>query len=102
MTTKYQKQPVTRIPSQLWIRQFFCVALLCAASTTLMAAQESRSKTPPTPGPMLKEGMLTLDTPEFNLVLVKSSQTIAALKPKSAKDFDFTPGDLFFALSHNG
>src|SRR6185312_75160 len=87
---------------QLRILRFFGVALLCAASTALMAAQGSRSKTPPTPGPMLKEGMLTLDTPDFNLVLVKSSQTIAALKPKSATDFDFTPGDLLIARSQNG
>src|SRR4051794_31023213 len=102
MTTKNQKQPVTRMSSQLWIRRFFCVALLCAALTTLIAAQESRSKTPPMPGPMLSDGMLTLDTPEFKLVLVKSSQTIAALNPKSATDFDFTPGDLLIARSQNG
>ncbi len=51
---------------------------------------------------MLNEGMLTLDTPDFNLVLVKTSQTIAALKPKSATDFDFTPGDLLIARSQNG
>ncbi|HXF12063.1 MAG TPA: DUF5695 domain-containing protein [Terriglobales bacterium] len=87
---------------QLRILRFFGVALLCAASTTVIAAQESRSKTPPTPGSMLSEGMLTLDTPDFNLVLVKSSQTVAALKPKRAADFDFTPGDLLIARSQNG
>src|SRR3954463_9266004 len=101
MTTN-QKQPVTRMPSQLWIRRFFCVALLRAASTTFIAAQEPNSKITPTPGPMLSDGMLTLETPDFKLVLVKSSQTIAALNPKSATDFDFTPGDLLVARSQNG
>lgn len=102
MTNQTREQLVTRMPSQLHIWRFFFVLLLCAALTTLVAAQESHSKTPPTPGPMLNEGMLTLDTPDFNLVLVKSSQTIAALKPKSATDFDFTPGDLLIARSQNG
>src|SRR5207248_1287821 len=37
MNTKKSKAAVTRMPSQLWIWRFFCVALLCAASTTLIA-----------------------------------------------------------------
>jgi hypothetical protein len=101
MTNETQEQLVTRMPSQLQIWRFVCVILLCTASTTLNA-QESPSKTPPTPGPMLNEGRLTFETPDFNLVLVKSSQTIAALKPKTATDFDFTPGDLLIARSQNG
>ena len=36
---------------------------------------------------------LDLDTPDFKLKLVKASQTIAALEPKSAPGFDFTPAD---------
>jgi hypothetical protein len=36
---------------------------------------------------------LDLDTPEFKLRLSKASQTVAALEPKSAPGFDFTPGD---------
>lgn len=90
------------MPLQLQIRQFFLALMLCAASTASMTAQESPLKKPPTPGPMLSDGLLTLDTPDFNLVLVKSSQTIAALNPKSATDFDFTPGDLLIARSQNG
>lgn len=65
-------------------------------------AQEKQPKAPPTPGPMLAEGLATLDAPDFNVLLVRSSQTIAALKPKSAPDFDFTPGDLLVARSQNG
>jgi hypothetical protein len=38
-------------------------------------------------------GTLTFDTPEFVLKLVPSSQTVAALQPKGAGGFDFTPAD---------
>ncbi|PYT59068.1 MAG: hypothetical protein DMG46_10325, partial [Acidobacteria bacterium] len=51
---------------------------------------------------MLGEGYIDLDTPAFSLRLVRSSQTVAALKPKGAGDFDFTPGDLLVARSRDG
>ena len=38
-------------------------------------------------------GYQEFDTPNFKIKLVKSSQTIAALQPKSAPGFDFTPAD---------
>lgn len=41
----------------------------------------------------LDQGFLDLDTPDFKFSLVKASQTVAGLKPKSAEDFDFTPSD---------
>src|SRR6516225_610078 len=46
----------------------------------------------------LEQGTLDFDTPDFNLKLVKASQTIAALEPKGATaagetPFDFTPAD---------
>src|SRR6185312_5617934 len=66
---------------------------------------QARSKVPPVPGPMLAQGLLTLNTPDFTLTLVKSSQTIASLKPKSAQgtpNFDFTPGDQLVQRSQNG
>lgn len=65
-------------------------------------AQERARKEPATPGPMLAQGTITLDTPEFNLDLVRSSQTVAALKPKTAAGFDFTPGDLLVERSKDG
>jgi Family of unknown function (DUF5695) len=46
-----------------------------------------------TPTLGLEEGYLELETPDFNLKLVKSSQTIASLAPKGAEEFDFTPAD---------
>lgn len=36
---------------------------------------------------------IELDTPQFNLKLDKTSQTLAALQPKGAHGFDFTPSD---------
>lgn len=51
---------------------------------------------------MLNEGTVTLDTPQFTLKLVRSSQTVAALLPKGANGFDFTPGDLLVERSHDG
>jgi len=66
-----------------------------------LCGQERGKKKPPVPGPMLSQGMVQYDTPEFSLSLVRSSQTVAALKPKGAGDFDFTPGDLLVARSNN-
>jgi len=51
---------------------------------------------------MLEQGFVDLDTPEFSLRLVQSSQTVASLKPKGAGDFDFTPGDLLVERSRDG
>jgi len=56
--------------------------------------------TPPTLG--LEQGLIELDTPDFNLKLVKASQTIAALEPKGADGFDFTPADLLELRASNG
>ena len=81
----------------------FCLALVfCSGLHREAAAQGRRAQVPATPGPMLKQGIMNLDTPEFDLSLVRSSQTIAALKPKGAGGFDFTPGDLLVARSQNG
>jgi hypothetical protein len=80
---------------------FVCFAL-CSVLLTTAGAQQGKPKTPPVPGPMLERGTMELETPEFNLLLVRSSQTIAALKPKSDPDFDFTPGDLLVERSQSG
>lgn len=55
-----------------------------------------------TPGPMLADGFIHLQTPEFDLTLVRSSQTVAALKPRGTENFDFTPGDLLVERSQSG
>jgi hypothetical protein len=78
----------------------WCVALVLLASVHLFA-QEAK-KAPPQPGPMLTDGLEQFNTPEFQLTLVRSSQTIAALHPKLESQFDFTPGDRLTERSHDG
>jgi hypothetical protein len=75
--------------------------VVCFSVVASCAAQDSR-KAPPVPGPMLEQGFLTLKSPEFAVTLVKSSQTMAALKPKGAEGFDFTPGDMLVERSQDG
>jgi len=71
-------------------------ALSAVAASATAFAQNASEKKPPSPGPMLDQGIEDYDTPDFALSLVRSSQTAAALKPKGADGFDFTPGDLWF------
>jgi len=71
-------------------------------SQSAVSQAKEEKKQPPVPGPMLSQGTVDFATPEFTLTLVRSSQTIAALKPRGADDFDFTPGDLLTARSHDG
>src|SRR5215472_15941367 len=59
------------------IIRFGC--FLLAIPLVLMAVQDNST--------------LTFDTPDFTLKLTKASQTIAALQPKGAMGFDFTPAD---------
>jgi hypothetical protein len=75
--------------------------MLMVLALTSASAQQAAKKAP-VPGPMLEAGIEDFDTPEFTLSLVKTSQTVAALKPKGADGFDFTPGDLQVARSQNG
>jgi len=81
------------------------LAILVFVLLTMFAsvsAQNSKEKRPPVPGPMLEKGTVNYETPEFTLSLVRSSQTVASLKPKGGDGFDFTPGDLLVARSQNG
>ena len=87
---------------------FRAVAFLALFFTVTFSAvagaqqQQRQPPPPPKPGPMLDDGTIDIDTPDFTLTLVKSSQTVAALKPKNAKGFDFTPGDLLVQRSQDG
>src|SRR5881398_1276946 len=78
------------------------VAVLFGSVAIWALLARQRQKEAATPGPMLEQGYLDLETPAFSLRLVRSSQTVAALKPKGAGDFDFTPGDLLVERSKNG
>ncbi len=50
----------------------------------------------------LDQDVLEFETPNFNLKLVRASQTIAALVPKGADGFDFTPADWLDKRSGDG
>ena len=80
------------IPAKL----FLCLlALMLIPAANLGCSAQNK-------GPMLDQGTVDLDTPDFTLTLVRSSQTVAALKPKGADGFDFTPGDLLNDRSRDG
>lgn len=82
---------------------FFSILIFALPITVATAlAQKPEEKKPPVPGPMLQQGIANYETPECTLRLVRSSQTVAALKPKGAQGFAFTPGDLLVARSQNG
>lgn len=76
----------------LRVAQFCCLVIgLWASTATSARAQGLHQKMSAIPGPMLSQGTQQFETPDFKLILVKSSQTVAALNPKGAGDFDFTP-----------
>src|SRR6266849_8347651 len=85
------------------IRTLSFIALLALelCSVQLIHAQQpSPTPLPPTLG--LEQGYLEFDTPDFKVKLVKASQTIAALQPKGADGFDFTPADRLERRAANG
>jgi hypothetical protein len=60
-----------------------------------VSAQQRGGRNRPSPPVTLglEQGFIDINTPDFNLKLVRASQTIAALEPKGANGFDFTPAD---------
>ena len=78
------------------------LAVLVSSTCVALGEEPTDEKKKANPGPMLATGTVDFDTPEFTLTLVRSSQTVAALRPKNAANFDFTPGDLLVARSHDG
>ena len=84
---------------------FIAVIAFGLLSVQLKHAQQPSPTPSPTPLPPtlgLEQGYLEFDTPQFKVKLVKSSQTIAALQPKGAEGFDFTPGDRLERRAANG
>ena len=85
-----------RHPAKAQRRKALLLVFLCALAPLREILPVSSAQTQPPPPPAtlgLQHGYLDLDTPDFKLRLVKASQTIAALEPKSAPGFDFTPAD---------
>jgi len=90
------KSPRVSVLLVLFLLGLYSVAPLA------VSGQQPEHKAPATPGPMLSQGTMDLDTPEFTLKLVVSSQTVAALTTKDAERFDFTPGDRLVERSEDG
>jgi len=67
-------------------RSYVALCVLALTFLTLIAQT-------PAPTLGLEQGTLDFETKDFVLKLVKASQTIAALQPKGAGGFDFTPAD---------
>ena len=81
------------------------VWLMCMAPAMTHVAPGQGRRGPAEQGPPtlgLDRGLIELDTPDFNLKLVKASQTVAALEPKGADGFDFTPADRLEQRSADG
>jgi hypothetical protein len=76
--------------------------VILLSAPLFVAHVRRQAKTALAPGPMLQQGFMDLDTPALSLRLVRSSQTVAALRPKAATDFDFTPGDRVVERSQDG
>ncbi|MGD8869151.1 MAG: DUF5695 domain-containing protein, partial [Gemmatimonadales bacterium] len=66
----------------------------------VQAAPQTQTDSLPTLG--LEQGVDRYTTPSFALELVRASQTVAALQPKGAGGFDFTPNDWLERRSRNG
>lgn len=73
---------------------------LLAGSPSESSAQGEPADTTPTLG--LEGGVLSFETPHFDVQLVRASQTVAALEPKGAEGFDFTPADRMAGRAANG
>jgi hypothetical protein len=88
-----------RLRNTLRFAGFCAIGLLFTTSQPAEAQRRGGGGGPPTLG--LTNGYIELDTPDFNLKLVKDSQTLAALLPKNANGFDFTPADQLQARQAN-
>src|SRR5215472_15710775 len=85
----------------LWVLSALIVCILALVIHRTLAG-ESTSKSVRALGPMLDQGIADYDTPDFTLSLVRSSETVAALKAKVANGFNFAPGDLLASRSGDG
>ncbi|MGD8328537.1 MAG: DUF5695 domain-containing protein [Acidobacteriota bacterium] len=74
-------------------RLVVCVAVVIMGASSIAAQQRGGRGREVVPTLALDEGFVSLDTPDFDLELVRASQTVAALRPKGADGFDFTPSD---------
>src|SRR5687767_11783414 len=92
---KKRSNSLRRIPALV-----FAILLLPVGDAQNQRPTNQQPELPKTLG--LDQGYLELDTPDFTLKLVKASQTVAALLPKTTTAFDFTPADRLERRAANG
>ena len=81
--------------------QLLFVTMLAAAAVSAIAQDHPAGRAAKL-GPMLDEGLISFQSPELGLRLVRSSGTVAALEPNHGDGFDFTPAELLAARSTDG
>src|SRR5439155_26281628 len=67
-------------------------AVLVLVTFCTIGFAQTPTRTPEPPKTLgVEQGSLSFQTPDFDLKLLRSSQTIAALMPRDGNGFDFTP-----------
>ncbi len=80
-----------------------CAVFVCGCNASAQEMPGRKAASPPGRATLgLEKGFLDFNTPDFKLKLVRASQTIAALAPKGAKGFDFTPADILKNRADDG
>ena len=73
---------------------FRCVVILILIAVASTVHAQTAATTPKPPATLgLESGFASFGTADFSIKLVNASQTLAALEPRSAAGFDFTPAD---------
>lgn len=73
------------------VKKLLICALICCTNILSQTPPAKTPSGPPTLG--IDQGLVNMDTPDFKIKLVKTSQTLAVLEPKNLSGFDFTPSD---------
>ncbi|RYF19756.1 MAG: hypothetical protein EOO42_13790, partial [Flavobacteriales bacterium] len=77
-----------------------CLIIITVFSSWAQSPWVNLSRKPSTLN--LADGFVECDAGAFHLKLVRSSQTVAGLKPKNVNDFDFVPSDSLKVRSSDG
>ena len=83
------------------VRKFFALFSFLIISTAIVFSQQSPDDNrQATLG--IDQGVVSFNTPNFDLELLKSSQTVSSLRKTDAEKFDFTPHQLLAKRDKDG